>query len=98
MRNLDDLRELRPLRLLGEDVALLGRSKPALRREAELVEWRKPGRFVDTALDLVLLLERAAFRRDQPEDDALLALGQEAERLEAAGTLGVVFEEVTVDV
>ena len=35
-------------------------------------------------------------RGDEAEHDDLLALGQEAQRLEAAGALGVVFEEIAV--
>ena len=97
MRDLDDLAELRPLRLLGEDVALLGGGEAALRGEAELVERREFGRLVDAALDVVFPLERPGLRGDQAEDDAFVALGQEAERLEAAGALGVVFEEIAVD-
>ena len=42
------------------------------------------------------LFQRAGFRGDQAEHDLLLALGHEAQRLEAAGPLGVVFEEIAV--
>src|SRR4051812_13537339 len=98
MRDLDDLAELRPLRVFGQDIAFLGRSEAALRRQAELVEGREFAGFVDPPLDFVLLLERAALRGDQAEDDAFSALRQEAERLEAAGPFGVVFEEIAVDV
>ena len=54
------------------------------------------GRLVDAALDVVLLLQRAALGGDEAEHHDLVALGQEAQRLEAAGALGVVFEEIAV--
>src|SRR5262249_6696150 len=92
--DLNDLAELCPLRFFGEDVAFLRRSETALRRQAELVERSEFGCLVDAALDLVLLFERAALRGDQAEHDAFLALRQKPERLEAAGALGVVFEEI----
>src|SRR5712692_6005678 len=87
-------RKLRPLLILGKDIALLGRGKAALRRKAELLERSKLGCFLDAALDVVLLLQRAALRRDEAEHNDLVALGQVTQRLEAAGTLGVVFEEI----
>src|SRR5437660_1537688 len=52
--HLNDHPELRPLLLLGQDVAFLGRGEAALRREAELIEAREFGRFVDASLDVVL--------------------------------------------
>src|SRR5262249_46391964 len=69
---------------------------PALRREAELLDGRKLAGFLNTPLHGVLLLERAALRRDEAEHHDLLALRKEAQRLEAAGTIGVVFEEIAV--
>src|SRR5215467_4801503 len=56
----------------------------------------RPFRFLDAALDIVLLLECAALGGDEAEHDDLVALGQEAQRLEAAGALGIVFEKITV--
>ena len=88
--------KLRPLLLLGKDVALLGRGKAALRREAELLQRSELGRLVDAALDVVLLLQRAALGGDEAEHHDLVALRQEAQRLEAAGAVGVVFEEIAV--
>src|SRR6476619_441959 len=38
VRQFDNHAQLRPLLLLGEDVALFGRRKSALRRQAELIE------------------------------------------------------------
>src|SRR5262249_8800806 len=92
----DDHAQLRPLLVLGQDVALLGRSEAALRRHAKLVDVDVPRRFLDAKLDVVLALERAGFRRDEAEHDLLLALRQEAQRLEVPGARGVVFEEIAV--
>ena len=41
VRHLDDQPQLRPLLVLGQHVALLGRGEAALRRQAELVERRR---------------------------------------------------------
>src|ERR1051326_5240783 len=64
---LDDHRELRPLLVLGQDIALLGRGKAALRREAELVEIGIFRRLLDPPFDVVLLLQRAALRGDEAD-------------------------------
>src|SRR5262249_7398968 len=93
---IDDLPPLCPLLVLGEDVAFFRRRKAALRAQGNLLERRELHRLVDAALDVVLLLERAGLRRDQTEHHDLVAPGQEAQRLEAARTLGVVFEEIAV--
>src|SRR5215469_1375169 len=92
----DDHAQFRPLLFLGQDVAFLGRSEAALWREAELLERSEFARFFDAALDIVLLLERAALGGDEAKYDDLVALGQETQRLEAAGALGVVFEKIAV--
>ncbi len=84
--------------VLGQDIALLGRGKAALRRQAELLQRRVFRGCLDPALEIVLALDLAEFRGHQPEHDLLLPLGQEAQRLEAASALGVVFEEIAVDV
>src|SRR4051812_40835489 len=86
-----DHAKLRPLLLLGKDVALLGGGEAALRREAELLQRSELGRLVDPPLDVVLLLERTALGGDEPEYHGLVALRQEAQRLEAAGAVAVVF-------
>src|ERR1700689_5815686 len=90
----DDQGELVPLLLLGEVVALLGRGEAALGRQAELVEVGVLGGLVDAALDEVLGLELAALAGDDAEHDPL-ALGQVAERLEAAPALVVPLAEET---
>src|SRR5262249_13678013 len=95
---LDDHAELRPLFLLRQHVALLGRGEATLRRAAILIELRELRGLLYAWLDIGLLLERAALRGDQPEHHHLRALRQEPHRLEAAGTIGVVFEEIAVEV
>src|SRR5687767_13653036 len=67
----DDPLELRPLLLLGENVALLRRGEAALRRETELIHIGELRSRVDAALQVVLALERAALRRDEAERNAL---------------------------
>ena len=89
-------RELRPLLVLGEHVALDGRGEAALRREAELLERRVLRGLLDAALQLVLRLELAALRRHEAEHDLLVALRQEAQRLEAARALVVPLHEEPV--
>src|SRR4029077_8316996 len=74
--DLHDPPELRPLLVLGQDIALLGGGEAALRREAELIEVDVPCGLVDAALELVLGFERPALRSDEPEHDHL-ALGHE---------------------
>src|SRR5262249_32198782 len=89
--------ELCPLLLLGKDIAFLAGGEAALRRQAKLVERHEFGGLVDPPLDLVLALELAALGGDEAEHDEL-ALGHEAQRLEAAGALGVELHEIAVHV
>src|SRR5581483_11757144 len=96
IRELDDHGELRPLLLLGEDVPLFGRREAALRRQAELLHGDEFRRLADAALEIVLLLELAELGGDEAEHDLLIASRHEAQRLEATGTVGVVFEEEAV--
>src|SRR5436190_15113056 len=91
--DLHDPPQLRPLLVLGQDIALLGGGEAALRREAELIEVDVPRGLVDAALELVLGFERPALRGDEPEHDHL-ALGHETQRREAAGAVAVVFHEI----
>src|SRR5262245_6024467 len=85
--DLDHFTHLGPLLRLGEHVAFLGRGEAALRAERELLERRELCRLVDAALDQVLGLQRAALGGDDADHDDLVALGQEAQRLEASGAL-----------
>ena len=59
LRHLHDPPQLRPLLLLGEDIAFLGRGEAALRREAKLLECNIFRRFVNAALEIVRAFERA---------------------------------------
>src|SRR4051794_25640163 len=96
LRDLHGEAELGPLLLFGEDVALLRRGKTALRGECELLQWGELGGFLETALDRILVLEFTELRGDDADHDDLVALGQEAQRLEATGTVAVLFEEIAV--
>src|SRR5436190_18114399 len=91
--HLDDPPQLGPLLILGEQIALLGGGKAALAGDAELLERGVFHRLLDAALEIVLALELAALGGDDTEHDEL-ALGQHAQRLEAAGAGIVVFHEV----
>src|SRR5687768_16189394 len=55
--DLHDHLELRPLLVLGEDIAFLGRGEAALRRQAELLQRYEFRGLVDAALELVLGLQ-----------------------------------------
>src|SRR5262245_47657611 len=92
LRRPDDQRELGPLLLLGEVVALLGRGEAALRREAQLVAVDEPGGLVNPPLEVILALQLASLSRDKAEHDPL-ALGHETQRLEAARTLVIPLAE-----
>src|SRR3954469_10225585 len=81
---LHDEPQLVDLLLDGEGVALDRGREAALGREAELVEVDVLGGLLDPAFQEVLALELALLGRHQAEHDDL-ALGHEAQRLEAAG-------------
>src|SRR6478609_8406971 len=72
--DLDHPAELRPLLVLGQRIALLGRGKAALAGDAELVEGRILRRLVDAAFELVLAFELAALGGHDAEHHGL-ALG-----------------------
>jgi len=95
-RDFDDPLKLRPLRVFRQQVAFLGAREAALRTEAELIELEISCGLLDPPLDLVLRFQSAALGRNQAEHN-VLAFGHEAQRLEAAGAVGVVFHEVAVD-
>src|SRR5947209_7835235 len=92
----DDARELRPLLVLAQEVAVVRAREAALRREAQVLEWYELRGFVDAALERVLRLERTGFRGDQAEHH-LLAPWQLAQWAEAAGALAVVLHEEAVE-
>src|SRR5262249_56846825 len=54
------------------------------------------GRLLETLLDIGAWFQPPGLRRNQTEHHDLVALWKETQRLETAGTIGVVFEEVTV--
>src|SRR5690606_28559804 len=96
VRDRDDLADLRPLLILGEHIALLGRGEAALRAQRQLIEADEDGSLVDALLDAADVLELAGLGGDQPEHDGLVAFGQEPQRLEPSGALTVVLQEVAV--
>src|SRR6266851_8844988 len=95
-RDIDREPQLRPLLLLGEDIALFGRGKAALRRYRELIQRHELARLLQPPLDIVLILELASLRGDDADHDNLVAFRQIPQRLEAAGPLGIVFEKIAV--
>src|SRR3984893_15910832 len=95
-RNIDRELQFCPLLFLGEDVALFGRGKAALRRQCELVQRRVFGGFLQPPLDVVLLLQFAALGGNDPDHHDLVAFRQEPQRLEAGRALRIVFEEIAV--
>src|SRR5437763_13609662 len=96
-RDVDAQLELCLLLLDGEVVAVVRAREAALRREAHVLERHVLRGLIDTALEMVLALELRQLGADEAEHD-FLALRHEAQRLEAAGALGVVLEEETIDV
>src|SRR5215831_3356004 len=93
--NLDDQFELGHFLLVAEHVALDRGGEAALRRQAQLVQRHELRRLVDPALDRVRVFQLAPLGGYQAEHDHL-AGRHEAQRLEAAGALVVVFEEKAV--
>src|SRR5437588_9887415 len=59
LRHLNDAAQLRPLLVLGQQIALLGRGKAALAGDAELLERGVFRRLLDAALELVRAFELA---------------------------------------
>src|SRR5262245_37787097 len=96
VRQLDDHVQLGPLLVLGKHVAFLGGREATLRGQAKLFKRDIFGRLLDTLFDIGAGLQPAGLRCDQTQHHDLFALRQEAQRLEAASTIGIVFEEVTV--
>jgi hypothetical protein len=72
---------------------VVGARETALRAEAQVFHGHELRGGVDAALEVVLLLQLREFGADETQDDAL-ALGRVAQRLEAAGALGVVLEGI----
>src|ERR1700743_1339716 len=78
-----------PLLVLGQDVALFGRGKAALRRQRELLERGEFRGLFQPALDIVFSLELAGLRGDDADHPDLVAPRRIAQRLEAAGAVGI---------
>src|SRR5262245_29233777 len=93
--HLDDGAKLRPLLVLGQHIAFFARREAALRAEAQLREVDVLRGLVDAPLDGILRFELAGLGGDQAEHHRAV-LRHQAERLEPAGALGVVFHEVAV--
>src|SRR5580692_1006380 len=87
--------ELRPLFFLGKSIPFLGRGEAALRRQAKLLEIGEFGGFLDAPLDGVLGFQGAGLGRHQAEHHEAV-LFQIAQRLKAAGAVGVVFHEIAM--
>src|SRR4029450_12218714 len=96
LSQLDNHPQLRPLLFFLQDVALLGRGKAALRREAQLIERNKFGCFLDAAMNLVSRLESPGFLGDQTENNGPV-LRQLSQWFEASGARGVVLHEEAID-
>src|SRR5712671_6039904 len=94
--DLDHFAHLRPLLLLGQHIAFFRAGETTLRTQRQLLKRGEFRRLIDPALDGVLALQGATLRRDDADHRDLLAFRQEPQRLEAAGALAVVLEEVAV--
>src|SRR3970282_2456640 len=94
-RHLEGKRELAPLIVHGDLVAVVRARKARVRAQAQVCERHEFRRGFDAALEIVLFFERGKLRADQPQD-YLLPLGDVAQRLETAGAIRVVLEEKPV--
>src|SRR5262245_21802306 len=96
-RDLDDQLQLAPLIRCRERVSVVRAGEAALRAQAQIVELHVSGGCLDPTLERILGLHLCGLARHQLQHN-LLALGYEAQRLEAARAFAVVLEEVAVDV
>src|SRR3954453_21400872 len=95
LRGARDRRELGPLVADGQRVADDGRGEATLGADPEALEVDPLRRLAHARLELVLRLGPRPLRRHEAEDD-LLVVGDEGERVEAAGALVVVLEQQAV--
>ena len=93
--DLADQAQFFPLIVLRQDIALFRRREAALRAEAELIERHELCRLFDALLYVVLVLKIRRLGRHEAEHDALIL--DVLQGFEAAGTVGIVFEEEAVD-
>ena len=96
VRQFHDHAQLRPLLLLGEHVALLGRGEAALRRQAELIERAylvasSMRRLMSSFFSSVPLLEVT-----RPSTTILLPFGRKRSGSKPPARVAVVFEEIAV--
>src|SRR5687768_13790285 len=98
MSHLQHKLKLAPRVLLRHRLAAAAAAREAaLGADAELVEGDMLRGGVDPSFQRFLVLELRRLGAHQAEDDAL-ALGQEAQRREIAGALGVVLEAVSAGI
>src|SRR3954451_22633857 len=88
--------ELCLLHFGADRVAGSGGGEPALRADSEAIERDVARGFVEASLQHGLILEKVRLGRNEAEHDRL-ALRNEAQRREVAGTLRIVFEEEEFD-
>src|SRR5262249_39830826 len=93
-RGLEDHLELAPLDVLAYRCRSHA-AEAALRAERKLLERQIAARLVDPAAQQILRLDLRALGGDEAEHRDL-ALGDVAQRLEAAGAVAVVFEQQAV--
>ncbi|CDN44821.1 hypothetical protein BN871_FQ_00030 [Paenibacillus sp. P22] len=94
IRDLLDQRQLAPLLLLGQDIALFRGGEAALRAQADPVDVDVLPGFPDALENGFLILELAVFGREQPQHD--LSFSNMAQRLEAARAVRVELQVITV--
>ena len=81
-----------PLLVHGKQVAGGHGCEAALRAERQVFQRHELGSLVDPPPQFILRFQFRLFRRDQAEHDAF-PLWNQAQRLEPAATLGVIFEK-----
>ena len=88
--------EFRPLLILGQHVALHRRRKSALRTDGQLLQRKLLSSFVDAPEKIVFLLQLRPFRAHEPKHHGL-SLRHQAQWLEIARSLIVIFQKESVD-
>src|ERR1700689_4017736 len=96
-RGIDHELELAPLLVQGEQVARGDGSEAALSAEREIFEWDEMRGFVNAPAQVVRRFKLWKFRGDKPQHNAFAARHQ-PQRFEAAGALGIVFQQEVIHV
>src|SRR6516164_5171792 len=96
LRRVDHQLQLLPLLLLRQGVAAGHTGKAALARQPELIDGNEPGGLVDAPQQGVLVFQGRALGGNEAKHGCLVP-GQEAQWLEVAGALAVVFQQEGVD-